>query len=152
MAVPGVALNGTALTRRAIKSAAATSFERGQAFANVDRGSDLPVEAVDPRVDPPDLRGQFVLDRIDLLIEGVDLGREAGVDPVDLGTEPRVDPVDLLIEQPEIAANRVKLGRDEVLKGSLDLVVQAHAAHRIVPREQASMSPSRYTRTLPPSG
>ena len=39
----------------AIASGDATGFERGEAFADVDRGPELPIDAVDPGVEPPDL-------------------------------------------------------------------------------------------------
>jgi hypothetical protein len=44
-------------------SGGAAGFERGQTFANFDRGPELAIHAVDPGVEPPDLGEQFGLER-----------------------------------------------------------------------------------------
>src|SRR5438874_4395512 len=90
----------------AIASGGTAGFERGEAFADVDRGPQLPVDAVDPDIDPPDLGDQHSTRRnyshvetayavVYLVNQRVDLRREPGVQPVDLRREPGVQSVDL---------------------------------------------------------
>src|SRR5438874_804676 len=143
----------------AIASGGTAGFERGEAFADVDRGPQLPVDAVDPDIDPPDLGDQLGPERIDLgrepdiqvvdlrrepgiqaidlLVQSVDLHRESSIDPVDLP----IKGVDLLVQHTDVgphrvhvAPDRVELRSDEVLERLLDLVVDTHAWHFIRPR------------------
>ncbi|HYB43267.1 MAG TPA: hypothetical protein VEL75_15920 [Candidatus Methylomirabilis sp.] len=160
-----------------LASGDAARFEHREAFADVDCGPQLTIDAIDPGVEPPDLREQLAFERdrfgperidpgheaviqaVDLLIETadlrretrvdpvelrreasielielrreasidlVDLHREAGVQAIDLHREAGVQPVDLLVEQTDVAADRVELGGNEILERLLDLIVDAH--------------------------
>src|SRR2546428_9190151 len=62
-------------------SGTAAGFEGGETLADVHCDPQLPVDAVDPSIDPPDLGEQFRLQRDRLGPESVDLDRQAGVDP-----------------------------------------------------------------------
>jgi hypothetical protein len=66
------------------RSGGAARLERGEAFADIDRGPELPIDAVDPGVEPPDLREQLTLERDRLNAERIDLVRESSVDSIDL--------------------------------------------------------------------
>ena len=71
--------------------------------------------AVDPRIESPDLGDDFGPERIDLR-------REAGIDPVD-----RLGETDNpLVQDSDIATERMKLRRHDILKCFLDLIVRAH--------------------------
>src|SRR5437879_12318457 len=92
-----------------IVSRGAAGLERGEAFADVDRGPQLPIDAVDPDVDPPDLREQLTFQRDRLGPKRIDLGREPDIQVVNLATqsadlrrEPGVHPVDLLIQRGDL--------------------------------------------------
>ena len=59
-------------------------FEGGETLANVDGDAELPVDAVDPRVQTTDLGKHLALERDRLGPERVDPGREVRLDGVDL--------------------------------------------------------------------
>src|SRR2546428_6733012 len=103
-------------------SGTAAGFEGGETLADVHCDPQLPVDAVDPSIDPPDLGEQFRLQRDRLGPESVDLDRQAGVDPIDfLGQT-----ADLLVEDAGIAPQRVKVPRDAGLQWPVDLVARTH--------------------------
>src|SRR5256712_10102777 len=108
-------------------SGTAAGLEGGETLADVHCDPQPPVDAVDPSIDPPDLGEQFRLQRDRLGPESVDLDRQAGVDPIDF----LVQTADLLVEDADIAAQRVKLRRDDVLECRFDLVVRTHRDHLI---------------------
>ena len=68
----------------------AAGFERGESFADVDRGAQFPVNAVDPGVDTANFSDQLALHVAHLGGQRVDLVAETGVDVVDLGVERRM--------------------------------------------------------------
>ena len=108
-------------------------FERGESLADIDRRPELTIHAVDPGVEPPDLGDQLPLERDRFGAKRIDLDGETSVDAIDLLIEV-VDPlreflldtVDALIQDANVSAESVKLGRDDVLKGLLDLIVHTH--------------------------
>src|SRR5262249_27792411 len=65
---------GCARPARASVSGGAAGFERGEPFADVHRGPELPIDAVDPGVEPPDLREQLTLEREGLASERIHPG------------------------------------------------------------------------------
>ena len=107
-------------------SGEAASFEGGEAFANVDRGPQLTIEPVDPGVDPPDLRDQLGPERAHLGPERTHLGGHLGPERVDLDRQAGVDAVyllvqagDLLVQEADVAAERVDFRCDDVLASSV---------------------------------
>src|SRR3989442_9248510 len=98
------------LAARAWRSSSGTAagFEGGETLADVHCDPQLPVDAVDPSIDPPDLGEQFRLQRDRLGPESVDLDRQAGGDPIDFF----VQTADLLVGDADIAPQRLKLPRD----------------------------------------
>src|SRR3989442_12936610 len=102
------------LAARAWRSSSGTAagFEGGETLANVHCGPQLPVDAVDPSIDPPDLGEQFRLQRDRLGPESVDLDRQAGVHPLDF----LVQTAALLVEGAGIARQRGKAPGARVLE------------------------------------
>lgn len=88
-------------------------LESSETFADVNGSPQLAIHALDSGVHAPDLGDPLVP-------EGVDLDREASVHRVDL-----------LIQEPDVAAERMQLGGDDVLERLLDLIVHAHGRHSI---------------------
>src|SRR3989441_10034082 len=117
-------------------SGTAAGFEGGETLADVHCDPQLPVDAVDPSIDPPDLGEQFRLQRDRIGPESVDLDRQAGADPLAF----LVRTADLLVEDADIAAQRVKLRRDDVLECRFHLVVDTHRDHFNQGHRDGSMS------------
>jgi hypothetical protein len=124
------------------RSGGTACFEGDDTLADVDRGLNFAIEAIDAIVDPPKFGNHLVAQRIEpcaeARVEIVDLAGQPNVQVDDLVEQPRLDAVDLLIERDEplvddtdIAAEGMDLRRDDILKRLLERVVCADTSHSI---------------------
>ena len=90
-------------------------LERREPLADVDGRPQFAIDAIDPRVESPDLGGELGPKRVDLC-------REACIHAVDF----LIESDEPLIEDTDVSPERVNLGSDDVLKCLLDLIVHAH--------------------------